>query len=203
MFFFSFIHRVVPADNSCLFASVSYVMLGVTSFASELRQLIAKCVSSDPQLYNSVFLGQENTEYCKWILDENHWGGAIELSILSKHYQTEIAVADTESGRVDRYGEGCGYRDCVYLVYDGIHYDPVAVPSSNNSAKPLQTVFPVTDDMRLAEALEIAAEAKKKRQFTNLSKFSLRCLVCNTPLTGQQAAQKHAASTGHTNFGEV
>lgn len=58
-------------------------------------------------------------------------------------------------------GEGCGYRDCVYLVYDGIHYDPVAVPSSNNSAEPVQTVFPVTDDMRLAEALEIAAEAKK------------------------------------------
>ena len=42
-------------------------------------------------------------------------------------------------------------------MYDGIHYDPVAVPSSNNSAEPLQTVFPVTDDMRLAEALEIAA----------------------------------------------
>ena len=58
-------------------------------------------------------------------------------------------------------GEGSGYRDCVYLVYDGIHYDPVAVPSSNNSAEPVQTVFPVTDDMRLAEALEIAAEAKK------------------------------------------
>ena len=58
-------------------------------------------------------------------------------------------------------GEGCGYTDCVYLVYDGIHYDPVAVPSFNNSAEPLQTVFPVTDDMRLAEALEIAAEAKK------------------------------------------
>lgn len=55
----------------------SYVMLGVTSFASELRQLIAKCVSSDPQLYNSVFLGQENTEYCKWILDEDHWGGIL------------------------------------------------------------------------------------------------------------------------------
>lgn len=52
-------------------------MLGVTSFASELRQLIAKCVSSDPQLYNSVFLGQENTEYCKWILDEDHWGGIL------------------------------------------------------------------------------------------------------------------------------
>ena len=31
--------------------------------------------------------------------------GAIELSILSKHYQTEIAVVDIESERVDRFGK--------------------------------------------------------------------------------------------------
>lgn len=58
-------------------------------------------------------------------------------------------------------GEGSGYSSCVYLVYDGIHYDPLAVHSSNNSAESLQTVFPVGDDMRLAEALEIAAAAKQ------------------------------------------
>ena len=57
-------------------------------------------------------------------------------------------------------GEGSGYSDCVYLVYDGIHYDPLAV-IADNSNEPLQTLFPVGDDMRLAEALEIAATAKK------------------------------------------
>lgn len=51
----------------------------------------------------------------------------------------------------------------MYLIYDGIHYDPLAVQSSDNSADPLQTVFPVGDDMRLAEALEIAADAKQVR----------------------------------------
>ena len=43
----------------------------------------------------------------------------------------------------------------------------------------------------------------QKRQFTNLSQFSIRCLVCETLLAGQQAAQHHAVTTGHTNFGEV
>ncbi|XP_020620581.1 ubiquitin thioesterase OTU1-like isoform X3 [Orbicella faveolata] len=181
----------------------SYVMLGDTSCTAELRKLIARCVSSDPQTYNNVFLGRANSDYCNWILDKENWGGAIELSILSKHYQTEIAVVDIESGRVDRFGEGSGYSSCVYLIYDGIHYDPLAVQSSDNSALPLQTVFPVDDDMRLAEALEIAADANQKRHFTNLSQFTIRCLVCGTPLTGQQAAQDHAISTGHTNFGEV
>ena len=60
-------------------------------------------------------------------------------------------------------GEGSGYSSCVYLIYDGIHYDPLAVQSSDNSALPLQTVFPVDDDMRLAEALEIAADANQVR----------------------------------------
>lgn len=60
-------------------------------------------------------------------------------------------------------GEGSGYSSCVYLIYDGIHYDPLAVPSSDNSSVPLQTVFPVDDDMRLVEALEIAADAKQVR----------------------------------------
>lgn len=45
------------------------------------------------------------------------------MSILSKHYQTEIAVADTESGRVDRYGkmqgiDGLGRRGLQeYLIF--------------------------------------------------------------------------------------
>ena len=60
-------------------------------------------------------------------------------------------------------GEGSGYSSCVYLIYDGIHYDPLAVQSSDSSAVPLQTVFPVDDDMRLVEALEIAADAKQVR----------------------------------------
>ena len=34
-----------------------------------------------------------------------YYTGAIELSIVSNHYQTEIAVVDTESGRVDRFGK--------------------------------------------------------------------------------------------------
>ena len=61
-------------------------------------------------------------------------------------------------------------------MYDGIHYDPLAVQSSDNSAEPLQTVFPVGDDVRLAEALEIAAVAKQVRQFS-LPSICLRSII--------------------------
>lgn len=52
--------------------------------------------------YNDGFLGQENEDYQAWILDKKHWGGAIELSILSKHYGRVIAAYDIQTKRCDR-----------------------------------------------------------------------------------------------------
>lgn len=51
--------RVVDADNSCLFASVGYVMEGTRAAAPRLRALVAKAVASDPETYSEAFLGGE------------------------------------------------------------------------------------------------------------------------------------------------
>lgn len=63
-------------------------MLGDTSCTAELRKLIAQCVSSDPQTYNNVFLGRDNSDYCNWILDKENWGGTcvivMIISIINK-----------------------------------------------------------------------------------------------------------------------
>lgn len=56
-------------------------MLGDTTCAAELRKLIARFVSSDPQAYNNVFLGQDNSDYCNWILDKENWGGTCLVCI--------------------------------------------------------------------------------------------------------------------------
>lgn len=55
----------------------------------------------------------------------------------------------------------------------------------------------------LQEAKLLAHEAKSSRQFTDVNKFTLKCMVCNILLKGQVEAQSHAKSTGHANFGEV
>lgn len=67
----------------------------------------------------------------------------------------------------------------------------------------IQTIFPVEDDRILREAEQLAHEAKSSRQFTDVNKFTLKCLVCSQFLTGQTEAQQHAKTTGHMNFGEV
>ena len=46
--------------------------------------MIAETVAADPATYTEGFLGKSNAEYQRWILDPQKWGGAIELSILSR-----------------------------------------------------------------------------------------------------------------------
>lgn len=58
-------------------------------------------------------------EYIRTILKPSTWGGAIELAIFSKHFQTEIDSFDVLSGRADKFGEGQYDSRCV-LVYSGI-----------------------------------------------------------------------------------
>lgn len=67
----------------------------------------------------------------------------------------------------------------------------------------IQTIFPTEDERILLEAEQLAKEAKSSRQYTDVDKFTLKCLVCNVMMSGQVQAQQHAQNTGHTKFGEV
>jgi len=67
----------------------------------------------------------------------------------------------------------------------------------------VKTIFPITDETVMEQAMQIAKEAKSSRQFTDVNRFSLKCIQCNSLLVGQVEAQQHAKATGHTNFGEV
>ena len=66
-----------------------------------------------------------------------------------------------------------------------------------------QTIFPCSDDGVMCKALILASDAKQKRQFTDVLNFTIRCLICQKALKGQEEAQEHAKNTGHINFGEA
>lgn len=197
--------KVVPADNSCLFTSINALMnKGVVdlSCSKAMREIIAGVVMSDPINFSEAFLGKTNNAYCHWIMNPDSWGGAIEISILSQYFNVEIAVVDTQSCRIDRFGEDKFYKERIFVIYDGIHYDPLIMEPLDPSL-PVQTIFPTSDASVLGQAMEIASEAKASRQFTDMANFSIRCLVCQKLLLGQSEAQAHAKTTGHINFGEV
>lgn len=90
-----------------------------------MREIIAHAVAAEPDEYCEAMLGRPNKDYCEWIMKPNSWGGAIELSILSKFYGLEIAVVDSSNGILNRFGEDQHYAQRVFLIFDGIHYDPL------------------------------------------------------------------------------
>lgn len=166
-----------------------------------MRKIIAEQVNQDKTTYNEGILGRPNDEYCAWILQSDSWGGAIEVSILSAFYGIEFDVVDITNALINRFGEDRKYGMRAFLLYDGIHYDPLYLESLAGEAP--KTIFPVEDLEVYAQAEQLAQEAKSSRQFTDVNKFTLRCMVCDTNLKGQVEAQQHAKLTGHTNFGEV
>lgn len=192
--------KVVPSDNSCLFASLSNNLLGDVGSGNtqELRCAVANEIFSNPLEYPEVMLGKNPEDYAAWIIRDDVWGGGIELAILSKYFQTEIHVVDTQSLRIDKFGQDNSYNEKTFIIYDGIHYDPLYQP---NVKGPI-TVFPVRDIEVEDAAMLLASNAKKAHNYTDLANFTLKCGVCGVGLRGEGDARCHAKSSGHTNFQE-
>eukprot|EP01027_Heterolobosea_sp_BB2_P014449 GEZU01020752.1.p1 GENE.GEZU01020752.1~~GEZU01020752.1.p1 ORF type:complete len:320 (-),score=110.92 GEZU01020752.1:56-1015(-) len=203
------VRRVIPSDNSCMFNAVSYVLEGCSSRtkkdrAKYLRQVIANVIAGDEFTYNEAFLGKSNKEYCKWITDSDHWGGAIDLSILAEFYGVEIVALDIQTKRMDRYAEDKNFPQRVFLLYDGIHYDAIALaPPFEGVGEEIDlTIFSSSDEVAVQKAKKLVEDAHKKHEFTDLAGFTLRCLICGDGITGEKHAREHAKKTGHTNFAE-
>jgi len=197
------VHRVVPDDNSCLFASVALVFEQSTSAASKLRQVVADVIKKDFDEWTPAVLGRPREEYIKKILEPNTWGGAIELSIFSKHYATEVCSIDVETGRIDRFGSDNSYNSRCILLYSGIHYDAISLsPSMDAPVEFHETLFSTNNQAVLEAAGKLASKLREKKAFTNTATFDLRCQICKKGLKGEKEASAHAAETGHVEFGE-
>ncbi|KAL9092381.1 MAG: hypothetical protein Q9159_000889 [Coniocarpon cinnabarinum] len=200
--------RVMPDDNSCLFRALSYLMLGPSiDSMHELRSLVASTIASNPDMYSDAILGKPQEQYCRWIQTDASWGGYIELSILAKHFGTEVSSISVLDGRVDRFNEGAERR-CI-LVYSGIHYDAVALSPNDRlgfgrKAEPEDDVkvFEGSDDIVLAAAMELCGKLREKHYYTDTSNFAIKCNICGWTGSGEKGATQHAVSTGHMDFGE-
>jgi len=56
------------------------------------------------------------------------WGGAIEISILSKHYNVKVVAFDATTCREDVYGsDNDELRAMALIIYTGEHYDALCL----------------------------------------------------------------------------
>ena len=67
--------QVVPADNSCLFTSIGFLLSGKvdTGIGSYMREIIAQTVHNEKEEYNDGILGRPNADYVAWIMQESSW----------------------------------------------------------------------------------------------------------------------------------
>lgn len=72
------IRRIVDADNSCLFNSISYCLNRSRDFRPGLyRELISTTILANPDKYSEAVLGKSPLDYSRWILMDSSWGGDI------------------------------------------------------------------------------------------------------------------------------
>jgi len=137
----------MPRDNSCLFHTVAYLCnnraTGAVSAAS-IREIVANLVASDPTKYSTSFLGSPNHLYQQHIMNPDTWGGAIELAILSTHFQCEIVAFDYHYLREDIFGRDNDYKRRIFILYHGDHYDAIVWQLSAASSE--QVIFSTRDD---------------------------------------------------------
>ncbi|KAI9879238.1 MAG: ubiquitin-specific protease otu1 [Pleopsidium flavum] len=200
--------RIMPDDNSCLFRAFGSAFFGFIDSMTELRSLIAQEIQAQPDTYSQAVLDQKPDDYCRWIQTEDAWGGGIELSILSKHFDLEICSIDVQTLRVDRFNEGRPTR-CI-LVYSGIHYDTIALSSSDSPNKRAYAppefdmkIFEASDHSILLKAVDLCRVLQGKHYFTDTAGFSIRCNICGGQFVGEKGATEHAQQSGHYDFGEA
>ena len=201
--------RIMPDDNSCLFRAFNTAFFGpALDNMQELRSIIAQTIQADPSKYPPIVLEKSTDDYCRWIQSANSWGGAIELEVLSRHFDIEINSIDVQTLRVDRFNEGTQKR-CI-LVYSGIHYDVIALSPSDPPYQKAYAppefdtlVFDADDSLILDKAVDLCRILQERHYYTDTAGFSVKCNVCGGVFTGEKGATEHAKQTGHYDFGEA
>jgi ubiquitin thioesterase OTU1 len=194
------IRREVDADNSCLFSSVAYLIdksnFGESS-SLKFRNIIIEYLLNNE--FDSNLLDQSKEKYIEFIQNTQNWGGALEVKMFSEIFRKQIVCIDVKTNRADIYGEDKKYIQRIYLLYNGIHYDPL-VMNYDLSADPSTdiTIFD-SDDQEIFELMKcLLLEYKKKGDFVEF--YSMECNLCNEKFKNENEALEHSLNYRHWTF---
>ncbi len=197
------IRREVDADNSCLFSSMAY-LLDRENFNEEsslrFRQIIIDYLLDDN--FDSNLLDEPKDKYIEFIQNPKNWGGALEVKMFSDIFQKQIVCIDVKTNRADIYGEDKNYYQRIYLLYNGIHYDPL-VMNFDITADPSTdiTIFD-SDDNETFEMMKcLLLEYKHNGDFVDFN--SMQCEICTEKFKNETEAYEHSINHNHWNFKQI
>ncbi|KAH0785648.1 Ubiquitin thioesterase OTU1 [Histomonas meleagridis] len=186
----------IPADNSCLFNSISYLCTGSSNRGPELRSEIVHEIRTHPDVYTPATLGCSAEEYCHTILDPKNWGGYIEMNILSKLFNVEICVMYIEECKIIPVNS-CNATKRIFILYDNIHYDAVVFKGFGVNER---RIVDANDMKAYSLASEMLQVLHTSGAFTNTKTAKLKCEQCGKVFNGSKEAERHGNETGHVRF---
>ena len=196
--------RFVDSDNSCLFSSIGYLIDNKNfneTTKLQYRQLLTNYIEDNN--IDIAMLGMSKQEYINNIQNPSTWGGAIELKLFSDMFQVEIASIDVQSNRVDIFGQDKGYPQRIFVLYNGVHYDPLVMAYTEDNVDDI-TTFASDDSQTLIEFqnhVKIYNEAGDFVDPSNMNQFE--CDQCKTVFESQMDAYDHANNYQHWSFNEI
>lgn len=200
------IRRQVDADNSCLFSAIAYVTDKKNfneNSSSQYRLMIVDYLLNNT--FDESLLDLPLEEYINEIANPLKWGGGIELKIFSDILKIQIAVVDVQTNRIDLFGQDKDYTSTIYVLYNGIHYDPLVLNFDEASdAETDITIFDSEDENISNQFKELIKTYHTKGEFIDLGSFkSLECVDCNEQFLNEGSATDHARKKNHWNFKQI
>lgn len=198
------LRRYVDSDNSCLFSSIGY-LIDHKNFNEETklqyRQLLVNYLEKNN--FEQGILELPKEDYIENIQNPSTWGGAIELKVFSDMFQIEIASIDVQSNRVDIFGQDKNYPQRIYVIYNGVHYDPLVMAYTEDPIDDI-TSFESDDNETLIQFQNYVKMFKEAGDFVDLSNMNkFECQQCQTMFENQEEAFNHAQNYQHWQFNEV
>lgn len=202
------IQRFVNADNSCLFSSIAYLIDrdNFDESSSLIFRLAIVDYIKDNNNIKDDFLGMKKEEYISKMEKPDCWGGAIELKIFSDILEVQIASIDIQSERIDIFGETKNYNRRIYVLYNGIHYDPLVmnILGKEEDFSSDITFFEPEDYEKLIKFKDLAEQLKGAGKFVDLNNLNnLRCCDCQEEFHREEEAMLHGQNNNHWRFEEI
>jgi ubiquitin thioesterase OTU1 len=197
------IRREVDSDNSCLFSSIAYLINKQNfddSSSLKFRNIIVEYLLDNE--FDSSLLDQPKDQYIDFIQDTKNWGGALEVKMFSEIFKIKIICIDVKTNITYIYGEDKNYDYCIYLLYNGAHYDPL-VMNIDITSDPISdiTIFDSNDNNILELMKSLVLEYKNQGECIDF--YTIKCNDCNQKFTSENDAYNHLINYNHTNLFQI
>ena len=122
--------------------------------------------------------------------------------MFSEIYRKQIVCIDVKTNRADIYGEDKNYDQRIYLLYNGVHYDPLVMNLDISSDPATDITIFDSNDQEVFELMKcLLLEYKNQGDFVEFN--SMECNACKEKFKNENDALEHSINYKHWDFKQI